>query len=78
MSIVKATLETTRIEAGLLRLGPDISERIVPPEANLEGIALACQRGVIPGRKWSRDGYIQIRQTPAGGISDERNQQRSA
>jgi folate-binding protein YgfZ len=51
MSIVKATLETTRIEAGLLRLGPDINERIVPPEANLGGIALAYQRGCYPGQE---------------------------
>jgi len=46
-----ATLETVRIEAGLPRLGPDINERIVPPEANLEGIALSLSKGCYPGQE---------------------------
>jgi len=49
--IGKATLETVRIEAGLPRLGPDINERIVPPEANLEGIALSLSKGCYPGQE---------------------------
>jgi folate-binding protein YgfZ len=49
--IGKATLETARIEAGLSRLGPDINERIVPPEANLEGIAFSLSKGCYPGQE---------------------------
>ena len=45
------TLETTRIEAGLPRLGPDINERIVPPEANLERIAFSLSKGCYPGQE---------------------------
>ena len=49
--IGKATLETVRIEAGLARLGPDINDRIVPPEANLEGIAFSLSKGCYPGQE---------------------------
>ena len=49
--IGKATIETARIEAGLPRLGPDINERIVPPEANLEGIAFSLSKGCYPGQE---------------------------
>jgi len=49
--IGKATLETARIEAGLPRLGPDINDRIVPPEANLEGIAFSLSKGCYPGQE---------------------------
>jgi len=35
----------------LPRLGPDINERIVPPEANLEGIALSLSKGCYPGQE---------------------------
>jgi len=49
--IGKATLETARIEAGLPRLGPDINDRIVPPEANLEGIAFSLTKGCYPGQE---------------------------
>jgi folate-binding protein YgfZ len=49
--IGKATLETVRIEAGLPRLGPDINDRIVPPEANLEGIAFSLSKGCYPGQE---------------------------
>jgi folate-binding protein YgfZ len=49
--IGKATRETARIEAGLPRLGPDINERIVPPEANLEGIAFSLTKGCYPGQE---------------------------
>ncbi|MEX0830849.1 MAG: aminomethyltransferase family protein [Nitrospirales bacterium] len=47
----KATLNTARIEAGLARLGPDINDRIVPPEANLEGIAFSLSKGCYPGQE---------------------------
>jgi aminomethyltransferase len=49
--IGRTTCETTRIEAGLPRLGPDINERIVPPEANLEGIAFSLSKGCYPGQE---------------------------
>ena len=49
--IGKSTLETARIEAGLPRLGPDINDRIVPPEANLEGIAFSLSKGCYPGQE---------------------------
>ncbi len=49
--IGRATLETTRIEAGFTRLGPDINDRIVPPEANLEGIAFSLSKGCYPGQE---------------------------
>jgi folate-binding protein YgfZ len=49
--IGKAALETARIEAGLPRLGPDINDRIVPPEANLEGIAFSLSKGCYPGQE---------------------------
>jgi folate-binding protein YgfZ len=49
--IGKAIIETARIEAGLLRLGPDINDRIVPPEANLEGIAFSLTKGCYPGQE---------------------------
>ena len=49
--IGKATLETARIEAGLPRLGPDINDQIVPPEANLEGIAFSLSKGCYPGQE---------------------------
>jgi folate-binding protein YgfZ len=47
----KSTLETARIEAGLPRLGPDINDRVVPPEANLEGIAFSLSKGCYPGQE---------------------------
>ncbi len=43
--------ETARIEAGLPRLGPDINDRIVPPEANLEGSAFSLSKGCYPGQE---------------------------
>jgi len=49
--IGNATRETARIEAGLPRLGPDINEHIVPPEANLEGIAFSLSKGCYPGQE---------------------------
>ncbi|RMH04434.1 MAG: aminomethyl transferase family protein [Nitrospirae bacterium] len=43
--------ESLRIEAGLPRLGPDLNERIVPPEANLEGKAFSLAKGCYPGQE---------------------------
>ncbi len=50
-TIGKSTLETARIEAGFPRLGPDINDRIVPPEANLEGKAFSLSKGCYPGQE---------------------------
>ncbi len=47
----KTALETMRLEAGLPRLGPDINDRIVPPEANLEGQAFSLSKGCYPGQE---------------------------
>jgi folate-binding protein YgfZ len=47
----REALETTRIEGGLARLGPDLNEKIVPPEANLEGIAFSLSKGCYPGQE---------------------------
>lgn len=45
------TRETLRIEAGLPRAGADLTEEIVPPEANLEGIAFSLTKGCYPGQE---------------------------
>ena len=47
----REALETSRIEGGLARLGPDLNEKIVPPEANLEGIAFSLSKGCYPGQE---------------------------
>jgi aminomethyltransferase len=47
----RKALETSRIEGGLARLGPDVNEKIVPPEANLEGIAFSLTKGCYPGQE---------------------------
>jgi len=43
--------ETLRIEAGIPKLGPDLNEQIVPPEANLEGKAFSLTKGCYPGQE---------------------------
>ena len=45
------TLDTLRIEAGLPRLGPDVNEQIVPPEANMEGKTFSLSKGCYPGQE---------------------------
>lgn len=47
----REALEMSRIEGGLARLGPDLNEKIVPPEANLEGIAFSLSKGCYPGQE---------------------------
>lgn len=47
----REALETSRIERGLARLGPELNEKIVPPEANLEGIAFSLSKGCYPGQE---------------------------
>ena len=43
--------ESLRIEAGIPKLGPDLNEQIVPPEANLEGKAFSLNKGCYPGQE---------------------------
>ncbi len=45
------TREVLRLEAGLPRAGADLTEEIVPPEANLEGIAFSLSKGCYPGQE---------------------------
>lgn len=45
------TREVLRLEAGLPRAGSDLNEEIVPPEANLEGIAFSLSKGCYPGQE---------------------------
>ncbi len=46
-----AARETLRLEVGLPRLGTELTEEIVPPEANLEGIAFSLSKGCYPGQE---------------------------
>ena len=52
------------------RLGPDINERIVPPEANLEGIAFSLSKGCYPGQEVvaRRDTYGSIKRRLVGVV----------
>lgn len=43
--------EMLRLEAGLPRAGTDLTEEIVPPEANLEGKAFSLSKGCYPGQE---------------------------
>ena len=44
-------LESLRIEAGIPKIGQDLNDRIVPPEANLEGKAFSLTKGCYPGQE---------------------------
>lgn len=43
--------ESLRVEAGIPKLGPDLNEQIVPPEANLEDKAFSLSKGCFPGQE---------------------------
>jgi aminomethyltransferase len=45
------TLEILRVEAGLPKMGQDLNEDIVPPEANLEGKSFSLSKGCYPGQE---------------------------
>ncbi|TAJ09253.1 MAG: aminomethyl transferase family protein [Nitrospirae bacterium] len=60
--------ESLRLEAGLARIGKDLTEEIVPPEANLEGIAFSLSKGCYPGQEVvaRMDTYGSVRRRLAG------------
>jgi folate-binding protein YgfZ len=43
--------EALRLEAGLPKSGAELTEAIVPPEANLEGKAFSLNKGCYPGQE---------------------------
>jgi folate-binding protein YgfZ len=43
--------EVLRLEAGLPKAGTELTEEIVPPEANLEGKAFSLSKGCYPGQE---------------------------
>jgi aminomethyltransferase len=47
----RQALEALRIEAGLPKAGSELTEDIVPPEANLEGKAFSLTKGCYPGQE---------------------------
>lgn len=73
----REALETSRIESGLARLGPDLNERIVPPEANLEGMAFSLTKGCYPGQEVvaRMDTYGSVKRRMVGLIIETEEQQ---
>jgi folate-binding protein YgfZ len=57
-----------RLEAGLPRVGLELTEEIVPPEANLEGKAFSLSKGCYPGQEVvaRMDTYGSVRRRMAG------------
>lgn len=64
--------ETLRIEAGIPKLGPDLNEQIVPPEANLEGKAFSLSKGCYPGQEVvaRMDTYGSVKRRLVGLVID--------
>lgn len=73
----REALETSRIERGLARLGPDLNEKIVPPEANLEGIAFSLSKGCYPGQEVvaRMDTYGSVKRRMVGLVIETKDQQ---
>ena len=71
--IGRTALNSLRIEAGIPRLGPDINEGIVPPEANLEGKAFSLTKGCYPGQEVvaRMDTYGSIKRRLVGLLLEE-------
>lgn len=69
----RQALDTLRIEAGLPRAGVDLTEDIVPPEANLEGKAYSLNKGCYPGQEVMArmDTYGQVRRRMVGLVLEE-------
>lgn len=70
----RQALETLRIEAGLPKAGVDLTEDIVPPEANLENKAYSLNKGCYPGQEVMArmDTYGQVRRRIVGLVLEER------
>ena len=66
--------ESLRIEAGIPKLGPDLNERIVPPEANLEGKAFSLSKGCYPGQEVvaRMDTYGTVKRRLVGLVIDSK------
>ena len=64
--------DTLRIEAGIPKLGPDLNEQIVPPEANLEGKAFSLTKGCYPGQEVvaRMDTYGSVKRRLVGLVID--------
>ncbi len=60
--------EMLRLEAGLPRAGTEMTEEIVPPEANLEGKAFSLSKGCYPGQEVvaRMDTYGSVRRRMVG------------
>ena len=60
--------EMLRLEAGLPRAGTELTEEIVPPEANLEGKAFSLSKGCYPGQEVvaRMDTYGSVRRRMVG------------
>jgi len=67
------TREVLRIEAGLLVAGHDITDEIVPHEANLEGKAFSLSKGCYPGQELvaRMDTYHSTRRHLAGLVLND-------
>lgn len=70
------TLETLRIEAGIPRLGIEVNEHIVPPEANMEGKTFSLTKGCYPGQEVvaRMDTYGAIKRRLVGLVIDSPDQ----
>lgn len=64
--------ETLRMEAGIPKLGPDLNEQIVPPEANLVGKAFSLTKGCYPGQEVvaRMDTYGNVKRRLVGLVID--------
>lgn len=64
--------ETLRLEAGIPKLGPDLNEQIVPPEANLAGKAFSLTKGCYPGQEVvaRMDTYGNVKRRLVGLVID--------
>ncbi|MCP9446979.1 MAG: aminomethyltransferase family protein [Nitrospira sp.] len=71
--IGRQALETLRIEAGLPKAGAELTEEIVPPEANLEHKAYSLNKGCYPGQEVMArmDTYGQVRRHMVGLVLEE-------
>jgi aminomethyltransferase len=67
--------EMLRLEAGLPKAGADLTEEIVPPEANLEGKAFSLSKGCYPGQEVvaRMDTYGSVRRRLVGLVLKERS-----